>query len=82
MNEQTDDPDDAVIRLESALERIAQLAGRPQPPDGDHAGPPLEPLPPDQGEPYSESGVPTDEIASRLDDLIDRLRLALAAKSG
>ena len=66
MPEQADDPDNAVERLESALERIARLAGQPAPLQGDGADIPEGPL------------VPAEEIASRLDDLIDRLRVALS----
>jgi hypothetical protein len=69
MDEQTDDPDDAVERLEAALERIAHLAGQPAPPPQASAEPP-DALP------------PVEEIASRLDDLIDRLRAALGNKAG
>lgn len=69
MDEQTDDPDDAVTRLESALERIARLAGQPRPAVGE----PIEAEGP---------GLPAEEIASRLDALIDRVRAALANRSG
>jgi hypothetical protein len=79
---ETDDPEAAAARLEAALERIAQHAGsRP------HAG-----APPDASDAGSEAGdLPVDvtglapvveEIAARLDGLIDRLRAALNASSG
>ena len=77
MDEQTDDPDDAVVRLESALERIARLAGQPRAP----AGAPMNGSEAD-GEAHDAPAVPVDEIASRLDQLIDRLRVALASKPG
>jgi hypothetical protein len=65
---ETDDPEDAVARLEAALERIASLAGtRP-------AAPPAEGAP--------DPPAPVDEIAARLDGLIDRLRAALSGSSG
>jgi outer membrane protein TolC len=70
MDEQLDDPDEAVTRLEAALERIARLAGRPPLPDADPAD--TAPVP----------SVPVEEIASRLDQLIDRLRVAVANKPG
>lgn len=70
MDEQTDDPDDAVQRLEAALERIAQLAGQPAPSPEASAEAADAPL------------VPAEEIASRLDHLIDRLRAALGDKTG
>jgi hypothetical protein len=70
MDEQTDDPEDAVMRLESALERIARLAGQAAPPTATAAEQPDGPTP------------PVEEIASRLDHLIDRLRIALGSKPG
>lgn len=72
MSEQTDDPEAAVIRLESALERIARLAGQPHPAYPSPVGSAADEAP----------VVPAEEIASRLDHLIDRLRAALAGKSG
>lgn len=67
MASESDDAVDAAARLEAALERIAALAGtRPQPPSPT----------PDGGEPV-ELVVPVEEIAARLDSLIDRLRAAL-----
>ncbi|MBN8874115.1 MAG: hypothetical protein J0H67_14875 [Rhodospirillales bacterium] len=73
MEQQNEDPDDAVARLESALERIAARAGQTPPPaPGAEAA----------TEPDPATLLPTAEIASRLDHLIDRLRAALANKSG
>jgi len=67
---EADDPEYAAARLEAALERIARLAGtRLPPPDGVT----------DSG---SEQMPPVDEIAARLDGLIDRLRKALGGSSG
>jgi hypothetical protein len=67
---EADDPEDAAARLEAALERIARLAGtRPPPPDGVAEG-------------GSDQIPPVDEIAARLDGLIDRLRKALGGSSG
>jgi hypothetical protein len=68
---EADDPEDAAARLEAALERIAQLAGT-RPPSSESA---------------TEGGgeqqmPPVDEIAARLDGLIDRLRKALGGSSG
>ncbi|MDR3537797.1 MAG: hypothetical protein P4L71_14970 [Acetobacteraceae bacterium] len=82
MDEQTDDPDDAVLRLESALERIARLARQPHPLIGAQYG--ADPMGADaMTEPHDAAPVvPADEIASRLDHLIDRLRAALTGKSG
>jgi hypothetical protein len=64
MMSDTEDPDAAAERLESALERIAQAALR------------AETRPSDQ---TSDQSWPahSEEIAARLDDLIDRLRTAL-----
>jgi hypothetical protein len=70
MEEQTDDPDDAVVRLERALERIARVATRSTP-----APPPITPT-------EEATIAPLEEIASRLDQLIDRLRAATANKAG
>ena len=70
---ETDDPDDAAARLEAALERIARRAG-PRPA---HAGP-------TDGASDAVTGpsAPVEEIAARLDGLIDRLRAALTTSSG
>ncbi len=69
MDECTDEPDAAVVRLESALERIALLAAHPA-------------IPVIHYDPVEQSGVPAEEIASRLDGLIDRLRAALSIRPG
>jgi hypothetical protein len=87
---ETDDPEDAAVRLEAALERIARHAGtrptgsspaaasaptdEPTGPSGDLSGD----LPADVTGPTP----PVEEIAARLDDLIDRLRAALNVSSG
>ena len=71
---EADNPDDAAARLEAALERIARLAGAsPPPPRG--AGDP-------EGAGAAEPPASVDEIAARLDGLIDRLRAALSGSSG
>jgi len=67
---EADDPEDAAARLEAALERIARLAGSKPPASEDGA------------EGGAEQTPPVDEIAARLDGLIDRLRKALAGSSG
>jgi hypothetical protein len=69
MDEHKDDPDTAVVRLETALERIALLAAHPA-------------IPVIHYDPADKTGVPTEEIASRLDELIDRLRAALSNRPG
>lgn len=66
MDKHADDPDDAVARLETALDRIARLAGQPIPVHHDGA------------DAADTPSVPAEEIASRLDELIDRLRVALS----
>lgn len=83
---ETDDPEDAAARLEAALERIARYAGtRPAGDPPAAAGAPGdEPtglagdLPADMAGP----APPVEEIAARLDSLIDRLRAALNTSSG
>lgn len=67
MASESDDAAEAAARLEAALERIAALAGARPPAASrlDDAADPAEPAP------------PVDEIAARLDSLIDRLRAAL-----
>ena len=67
MADETDDPELAAERLEAALERIARLAARPRPLISAGAAP----------EPVDESALSAEEIAERLDTLIDRLRAAL-----
>jgi hypothetical protein len=64
MADESEDPEVAANRLESALERIAQAAARDDAPHADHA----------------VSGD-AEEIAARLDGLIDRLRTALGGKA-
>ncbi|HUB46301.1 MAG TPA: hypothetical protein VMB73_15050 [Acetobacteraceae bacterium] len=68
---EADDPEDAAARLEAALERIAQLAGTRLPLPSESAA-----------EGGSDQIPPVDEIAARLDSLIDRLRKALGGSSG
>lgn len=73
--EMASDPDDAAeaaARLEAALERIAALAG---------SQPPAQAALSDAGEAEDQS-VPVEEIAARLDALIDRLRAALNIDPG
>ena len=62
----TDDAESAAERLEAALERLAALAGTPR----------------SMGQPSPDSGPtpPVEEIAERLDGLIDRLRTALGGR--
>jgi hypothetical protein len=62
MTDEANEPDAAAARLESALERIAQLTGS------------LHALP---AERRTESAQAVNEIAVRLDQLIDRLRSVL-----
>ena len=79
---ETDDPEDAAARLEAALERIARYAGSPPatdpPPASSVPGAEPEDLPADMAGP----AVSVEEIAARLDSLIDRLRAALNTSSG
>ena len=75
---EADDPDDAAARLEAALERIARLAasGRATAAaaqSGTAAAAALA---------SRASRSPVEEIAARLDGLIDRLRAALSSSSG
>jgi hypothetical protein len=65
MASDSEDPEAAADRLEAALERIAQVTASRD-----------APL---QQEP--QLGMDTEEIAARLDGLIDRLRTALATKA-
>jgi hypothetical protein len=62
MTDEANEPDAAAARLESALERIAQLT------ESLHALP---------AERRTESAQAVTEIAVRLDQLIDRLRSVL-----
>ena len=63
MASDTEDPEAAADRLETALERIAQAATRDE-------------MPQDQA-----ALANSEEIAARLDGLIDRLRTALGSKA-
>jgi len=62
----TEDPEAAADRLEAALERIAQAAMR-------------EPVPAPGPATEAPPTPDTEEIAARLDGLIDRLRMALGS---
>jgi hypothetical protein len=79
---ETDDPEDAAARLEAALERIARYAGSPPardpPPSGSVPGAGPEDAPADM----TGAAASVEEIAARLDGLIDRLRAALNTSSG
>lgn len=75
MADETDDTEAAAARLEAALERIAALAGAPRPAP-EAATTPAE-------APGSDGPPPrAEEIAARLDALIDRLRVALDGRPG
>ncbi|MGA3401544.1 MAG: hypothetical protein ABSC95_20205 [Acetobacteraceae bacterium] len=78
MTGETDDPDDAAARLEAALERIARHAG-PRPA---HDLSPAASVPGGAAAESTGPEAPVEEIAARLDGLIDRLRAALATSSG
>jgi len=65
MANDSDDLEEAVDRLEAALQRIAQVAAS-------RGATPDDPPP----------AFATQEIAARLDGLIDRLRVALGARAG
>jgi hypothetical protein len=93
----TDDPEDAAARLEAALERIAAhaAAARPSAAAPDASGPDAGANGPgyashtasgDRSEDLSAeltgAAPPVEEIAARLDGLIDRLRAALMTSSG
>ncbi|MGE0222049.1 MAG: hypothetical protein AB7F35_06020 [Acetobacteraceae bacterium] len=67
MTDETEDPDTAADRLEVALERIARLTAAPR-----------TNRPPE----VDESAMSPEEIAARLDVLIERLRAALEGKGG
>jgi hypothetical protein len=67
---ETDDADAAADRLEAALERLAVLAGTAR-------SAAVVENPPD---PPANSAA-TEEIAARLDGLIDRLRSALGGRA-
>jgi hypothetical protein len=84
---ETDDPEDAAARLEAALERIARHAGpRPTSLLPTVAGAPEDLSPPHPSEDVAMELTgptpPVEEIAARLDGLIDRLRAALGSSSG
>jgi hypothetical protein len=87
---ETDDPEDAAARLEAALERIARhAASRPagSPPAAAGAsGDASIDAPGDLSGEFSRDmtgpAPPVEEIAARLDGLIDRLRAALSTSSG
>jgi hypothetical protein len=91
---ETDDPEDAAARLEAALERIARHAGSRPAGDlpaaasapGDAPGDASRDAPRIlAGDSTMEMTVPpplVEEIAARLDGLIDRLRAALNTSSG
>ncbi len=64
MASDSEDPEAVAARLEAALERIAQAAAWRQATLQDDQQPAMD----------------TQEIAARLDGLIDRLRVALSAK--
>jgi hypothetical protein len=68
MMSDTEDPEAAAERLETALERIAQAATR-------------EAMRPPQQSWDQALPAHTEEIAARLDGLIDRLRTALGGKA-
>ena len=85
---ETDDPEDAAARLEAALERIARHAGRARP--ALHRGV-RQACRHDarsgrrSGRTYRRNdrpAPPVEEIAARLDGLIDRLRAACSSSGG
>lgn len=93
----TDDPEDAAARLEAALERIAlHAASRPAAPASPAAGAPGPGANGPGDAPQAPRDDPSEdlsaemtgpapaveEIAARLDGLIDRLRAALTTSSG
>jgi hypothetical protein len=81
---ETDDPEDAAARLEAALERIARRAGSRAPAGDAASAPGSDPTDRSGDLPTGGDGPtpPVEEIAARLDVLIDRLRAALKASSG
>jgi hypothetical protein len=68
MTGETDDADAAAERLEAALERLATLTGTLRSAS-------------DAEEPAPANSAAAEEIASRLDGLIDRLRAALGGRA-
>jgi len=77
---ESDEPDEAAARLETALERIAVAAERRLSEPAPVATQPVE-SPADASAGVIESQT-TMEIAARLDGLIERLRGALAVRPG
>lgn len=84
---ESDEPDSAAARLEAALERIAAAAARRA------STPPAEPAVQAAGTHAVETAAAefgsadrtapvAQEVAARLDELIDRLRGALAVRPG
>ncbi len=67
---ETDDADAAADRLEAALERLASLTGTLR---SAHDA--------DDSLPAQANSAAVDEIAGRLDDLIDKLRTALGGRA-
>jgi hypothetical protein len=68
---ETDDADAAADRLEAALERLVVLAGTPR------SAPMAENPPADS----TANLAAAEEIAARLDGLIDRLRAAVGGRA-
>ncbi|HEY1935687.1 MAG TPA: hypothetical protein VGG99_27070 [Acetobacteraceae bacterium] len=68
---ETDDADAAADRLEAALERLAALAGTPR------SASVVDNPPADSTANFAAA----EEIAARLDGLIDRLRAALGGRA-
>jgi hypothetical protein len=67
---ETDDADAAADRLEAALERLAALTGTLRSaPEAEDPGP------------VQANSAAVEEIAGRLDDLIDKLRTALGGRA-
>jgi hypothetical protein len=64
MMSDTEDPETAAERLETALERIAQAAMRGEARESEQS---------------RDQSPHTEEVAARLDELIDRLRTALGS---
>ena len=70
MNGETDDAEAAAARLEAALERLAALADAPRPAPAVAAS-----------APETNEHVAVEEIATRIEGLIDRLRSALGRRA-
>lgn len=75
MSGETDDADGAADRLEAALERLAALTGTLRSASGGEG-----PLPEAAHAEQAQSAA-VDEIAARLDGLIDKLRAALGGRA-